>query len=183
MGQAVVDLPDPLQNPKPAPSADDMLAQLASDEIDRLLADSDDGKEAPSSPPPVSELPTPKSDAPAAASIPPTPTPPPAQVEVAAVQPPAVEDRSAADDLAERKALIDAASATPPAAAPAEPIQLMELRIPPTLPAILRPLEWLSAPLDSCPDTVREFVGRAAVLTMINAIALLGYVWLFRRHH
>jgi len=40
MGQAVVDLPDPLeQQPGSASSADDLLSQLAGDEIDRLLTE------------------------------------------------------------------------------------------------------------------------------------------------
>jgi len=43
MGQVAIDLPDPLHNPEPAPgpSADDLLAQLAGEEIDRLLAEAD----------------------------------------------------------------------------------------------------------------------------------------------
>ena len=45
MGKAAVDLPDPLQATevgKPLTSTDDLLAQLAGDEIDRLLAEVDD---------------------------------------------------------------------------------------------------------------------------------------------
>jgi hypothetical protein len=43
MGQAIVDPPDPQENSKPAPtnSADDLLSQLAGNEIDRLLAESE----------------------------------------------------------------------------------------------------------------------------------------------
>src|SRR5688572_29729295 len=43
MGQAAVDLPDPLdQQPPASPGGmDDLLAQLAGDEIDRLLAEAD----------------------------------------------------------------------------------------------------------------------------------------------
>ncbi len=43
MGQATVDLPDPLKSPAPTTSGgtDDLLAQLAGEEIDRLLADAD----------------------------------------------------------------------------------------------------------------------------------------------
>src|SRR5205085_7155067 len=43
MGQAAVDLPDPLESPPPAAntSTDDLLAQLAGDEIDRLLAEAE----------------------------------------------------------------------------------------------------------------------------------------------
>src|SRR6187551_2698151 len=44
MGQASVDLPDSLEMPPAAALAgtDDLLAQLAGDEIDRLLAEADD---------------------------------------------------------------------------------------------------------------------------------------------
>jgi len=43
MGQAAVDLPDPLESPPPAAktSTDDLLSQLAGDEIDRLLAEAE----------------------------------------------------------------------------------------------------------------------------------------------
>jgi hypothetical protein len=43
MGRAAPDLPDPLENAESAPTggADDLLSQLAGDEIDRLLAEAD----------------------------------------------------------------------------------------------------------------------------------------------
>jgi hypothetical protein len=42
MGQATLDLPDPLNEPNPArhQSADDLLSQLAAEQIDQLLSDS-----------------------------------------------------------------------------------------------------------------------------------------------
>jgi hypothetical protein len=48
MGQAALDLPDPLEQP-PATAAgtDDLLAQLAGDEIDRLLAESESDNPPP----------------------------------------------------------------------------------------------------------------------------------------
>lgn len=48
MGQPAVELPDPLQTPSgtDAAGADDLLAQLAGDEIDRLLAEADVGHDA-----------------------------------------------------------------------------------------------------------------------------------------
>ena len=52
MGQAAVDLPDPLDTP-PQPDAstgaagtDELLSQLAGEEIDRLLADADVERES-----------------------------------------------------------------------------------------------------------------------------------------
>ena len=51
MGQATLDLPDPLeQPPESAAGTDELLAQLAGDEIDRLIAQSD--PEAASAPSP-----------------------------------------------------------------------------------------------------------------------------------
>src|SRR3954464_1012368 len=47
MGQATVDLPDPSEMPAaPMSSADDLLSQMAGDEIDRLLAEAE-GEKAP----------------------------------------------------------------------------------------------------------------------------------------
>ncbi len=51
------------------------------------------------------------------------------------------------------------------------------------LPLFLRPLEWLSAPLDPWPDQIREIIGKIGLMTLINALAVLAYVLLFRRHH
>jgi hypothetical protein len=49
------------------------------------------------------------------------------------------------------------------------------------LPLLLRPLEWLNAPLAACPSWVRDAIGKAAIITMINAVAVLTYVAFFRR--
>jgi hypothetical protein len=51
MGQATLDLPDPLeQPPESAAGTDDLLAQLAGEEIDRLLAETDNDSVAADSP-------------------------------------------------------------------------------------------------------------------------------------
>lgn len=50
------------------------------------------------------------------------------------------------------------------------------------LPLYLRPLEWINAPLDACPEAVRDIVGKVAILTTLNAISILVYVFFFRRH-
>ena len=52
----------------------------------------------------------------------------------------------------------------------------------PSLPIYLKPLEWLSAPLEICPDALRELIGKIALLTTFNAAAVLLYVLIFRRH-
>jgi hypothetical protein len=50
------------------------------------------------------------------------------------------------------------------------------------LPLYLRPLEWINAPLEACPPALRDFIGKAAIITLVNAAAVLCYVLLFRRH-
>lgn len=49
------------------------------------------------------------------------------------------------------------------------------------LPLLLRPLEWLSAPLDAAPDTVRDMMGKAAIITFVNAAAVILYVLIFKK--
>jgi hypothetical protein len=47
----------------------------------------------------------------------------------------------------------------------------------------LKPLVWLNAPLLMLPEPIRDAIGKIALLTLFNAVALLGYVLMFRRHH
>jgi len=47
---------------------------------------------------------------------------------------------------------------------------------------LLRPLEWLNAPLNACSDTFRESLGKVAIMTLINALAILLYVMFLRKH-
>ena len=58
MTQGANDLPDPLDKPPPgpSPSADDLLAKMADDEIDRLLADAEEsGEPGPATASPASQ--------------------------------------------------------------------------------------------------------------------------------
>jgi hypothetical protein len=50
----------------------------------------------------------------------------------------------------------------------------------PTLPIYLRPLEWINLPLSWCTDEARDAVGKVAIVTLVNALAILLYVLLFR---
>jgi hypothetical protein len=43
-------------------------------------------------------------------------------------------------------------------------------------------LEWINAPMDAYPDSLREGLGWIGVVTFLNAIAVLIYVMLFKRH-
>jgi len=84
----------------------------------------------------------------------------------------AILDESAADELADA---LDADEAVE--AAEEDSAQPLDER----LPLYLRPLEWLNAPLAMFPDPVREALGKVAILTLANALAVLLYVVLFRR--
>jgi hypothetical protein len=206
MGQATVDLPDPLSNPAPAApaSADDLLAQLAGDEIDRLLAESDVDKTLPANEPsPV----VPKRRAEDK-----QPTLEPEPQPAAEASPAAGTDDGEIDDLFAK--LQAKAEAQPPSEEVMHPVELDHAT--PSeetgaaeraalggdehavahdtqpdldlaggdLPVILKPLAWISSPLDAFPDAVREAMGKIAIMTMVNAIAVLVYVWIFRgRHH
>jgi hypothetical protein len=35
--------------------------------------------------------------------------------------------------------------------------------------------------MDACPSALRDFIGKAAIITLVNAAAVLAYVMLFRR--
>ena len=166
MGQAVVDLPDPLDSPRPAEgeSADDLLSKLAGDEIDRMLAETEGGGVEPE-PPPV------------AVAVEP--------VSVVAESP--VTEQVDLDDVlntaeAERAALKE--HPVPEAGIESAAIDLgvsAEKRR--SLPLIFKPLVWISAPLDPWPDQLREMLGKVGLITLVNALGVIAYVLLFKRHH
>jgi hypothetical protein len=219
MGQAAVELPDPLTNtPAPATSADDLLSQLAGEEIDRLLKEAE-VEDAPT--PAPGEQAAPRVDpAPraqpsvssetketvdvfspdgevrqaavptvAAAQPPPAPTQPPASDQVdklASTESPApaasvAQPEEAGTSTAERTALdgvaeiLEAQARADDACAEASTDQ--------GLPIYLKPLQWLNAPLSLFPSSVRETIGKVAILTLFNAIAVIVYVLVFRRAH
>ena len=172
MGQPITDLPDPLESPATADgmSADDLLSKLAGDEIDRMLAEADAGESAPE---------------PAIVSAP-AHTPPPVPAETS----PANESPSAtAVDLdavlntaeAERAALQEHPVLPETHAAPIDLGESAERRR--KVPFFLKPLVWISAPLDPWPDQLREMLGKIGIMTLVNAAAVIAYVLLFRRHH
>lgn len=243
MGKAAVDLPDPLQassdadKPRSLTSTDDLLAQLAGEEIDRLLAEVDDQGGAaapapearrtpagPSRPIELSGVPDParqpadpptfEDEAPAADAVAvepdvtaeldaffktavKTPEPAPHAAAPAGAAAPAADGPAAADDAgpadgaetstAERAGLH--APPPEPVAAPATPAAIKkpagESADAPTddapLPFFLKPLEWINAPMDACPSALRDFIGKAAIITLVNAAAVIAYVMLFRR--
>jgi hypothetical protein len=50
------------------------------------------------------------------------------------------------------------------------------------VPSFLLPLVWLSAPLAAAPKWVRDLIGQLAIMTTLNAVAVLIYVFVFRKH-
>ena len=210
MGKAALDLPDPLQAPPEGvkTSTDDLLAQLAGDEIDRLLAEAD-AVQSPVSRAPFHTAPqiAPKPEAeplpdgahatpgvPALLSREPTdPSPSAADVSaemdalfsaaIAKDQPadPATDDGQDETTAAERSGLAAPRGASPAAEAlPAGVTPEAQFGDAP-LPLYLRPLEWLNAPLTLLPESVRDVVGKVAILTLLNAAAILAYVLVVRR--
>jgi hypothetical protein len=241
MGQATLDLPDPPNEPS-APrqqSADDLLSQLAAEQIDQLLSDSGTGPKDLG--PPPGEAPAGAADPLALPSDEPAPAPLDATKEaisaeaaVAAqlddlfhqINDAAPEAKKPAGEAAPSEvpakpqaavaataAEVDAALAagTGPLLPPLEPdaieeqaekneraaldasveavaavgaeIDAQQELESDRLPIYLRPLEWISAPLEYFPDTVREAFGKVAILTLFNSLAVLLYVLIFRRHH
>ncbi len=87
----------------------------------------------------------------------------------------------------ERSALLQAAgfesSDPPPASKPAEaPAVEIADDVDRPAPIYLKPLVWINAPLDACPPGVRSLLGGAALVTLANALAVLTYLFLTRRH-
>ena len=202
MGQAIVDPPDPQQNPQPAPttSADDLLSQLAGNEVDRLLAESEG--QTPAKPVDAAPLLPPGEsvgfdNAQSAAEIDAllagaeqtqVQAPPQEQIQPQPPAPPeppaAVSHADVLNEIQKKDAARAAAAPAPvPVAAKIDSSPRLLLSAPPPLPLIFKPLEWINSPLDACPDRVREAVGKIAIMTMMNAVAVLTYVLIFRRHH
>jgi hypothetical protein len=195
MGQASVELPEAPEaaGPAEAPAADDMLAQLAGAEIDRLLAEAEDGG-SPASPDPAPDIEVASENLPAEAAEPASPPLAHAAVtnesdarnidtEIAqgiaiGAASSTVEDspsRIAPDSPA--LASQEGSSGNVPRSAPAESVAGDDDGPP---PLFMRILEFLNSPLDSFPDSVRETIGKIALGTLANAIAMLVYVRLFR---
>ena len=180
MGQATADLPDPTKDLSTAHAggADDLLAQLAGDEIDRLLAESDVEPVA------VEKAATIAADAPVVAA---TATPTPSLTPTMAPAPIPVKSVPAADPEAQLAIPSISQIATvldePEASTTASHHDVEMHHTAPPVPIWLKPLQWMNAPLDALPDSLRDLVGKIAIATTANALAVLAYVALFHRHH
>jgi hypothetical protein len=115
---------------------------------------------------PPTEAATPPASAPVAIPAPPTPAAPSAPAPVAAPAAPPPAETATLNDVLVASTL------------PAEAIDAMDAGD--SLPLYLKPLEWLNAPLDALPEGWRDALGKVAIITLVNAIAVLLYVALFR---
>lgn len=61
-------------------------------------------------------------------------------------------------------------------------VMIDEVELDAPTPLLVLLLEWLNAPLAGLPDGVRRAVGTVAIVTTVNAIGVIAYVLLFRRH-
>jgi hypothetical protein len=50
------------------------------------------------------------------------------------------------------------------------------------LPIWLKPLEWINAPVRHSSPAVRQALGRAAILTLVNALLVLSYLAMTHKH-
>lgn len=48
-------------------------------------------------------------------------------------------------------------------------------------PLYLRLLKWINTPLEWCSESARQVMGKVAIFTLINALAVLAYVLFFRK--
>jgi hypothetical protein len=228
MGQAAIDLPDPMSAaPVSSANTDDLLAQLAGEEIERLLADADDTDRAapvdqPPSPGPRATSTSTSAPKPAAAvsaapvssllEAPPTapaarPDPelelnalfaqlqepeasspaPPGPAPAPASTPPADEAPSAAEALAQE--MLEDAAVSPGGrtslsdeGSTRAAVSHAQGEDAAAAPLLLRVLGLISSPLDSYSDHVRDLIGKVAIVTTVNAAAVLAYVLFIRGH-
>ena len=193
MSDAIKDLPDPLDAAPTAvdsASPDDLLSQLADDAIDQLMQEGDATSASSASPAPTADvltqapadtedtgldvLPDEDDHAPAAADQMPPPVDVPAEIADLATNAPAPTDlnhdapvaATAEASNADVKALLDDALA-----ADAEQGKSRVL---------LWPLRVINAPFSGVNDGLRDVLGQVAIITLINALAVLLYVILFR---
>jgi hypothetical protein len=162
----------------PAVNTDELLSQLAASEIDRLLAEAD-GKpptadEPPEAAPVVTEGPE-RAALLQAAGFQATTAP----ADPAAGQPTG-DERSALLKAAGFESAGASEPPPPPPVATLDEVLADDSDRPP--PIYLKPLVWISSPLDACPSAVRQMLGRAGLLTLVNALAVLTYVYFFRKH-
>ena len=175
-----------------ASSTDELLSQLAASEIDRLLSEADAKAPAPEPTPPAPVPVEPvveKKEAPAEAVA--EGTERSALLEAAGFEskeaptaepvaaPPATDAPPVQD---ERSALLQAAGFESPGAeeTPAD-VQVATVDDD-RMPIYLKPLVWMNIPFENCPSLIKQMLGRAGIVTLVNALAVLTYVLFFKKN-
>lgn len=77
--------------------------------------------------------------------------------------------------------VVAAPTATPVADEPAEGDAPLRRRRTGPVALLLKPLEWINAPLAAARPEVRETLGKVAIVTAFNAVVVIAYVYFFRR--
>ncbi len=186
---APIEVPKPKAPEPPPPSIETAPAATAaaaptSQEVAAAPVDAVAKVEAP---PATNEVAAP-APMPTAPSAPAQPSPAPAAVASAATPAPSagIERETS---KAERAALTPVPAADesdelldPAAVLENNPIEKVVRDEDAPLPLLLRPLEWINLPFTLCSEPVREMLGKVAILTLVNALGVLAYVLLFRRH-
>jgi hypothetical protein len=170
--------------PGPMASADDLLAQLAGEEIDRLLNEPDE-QTAPS------PAPAPAAQAEPVLQADPAPVEPAASIDdvLKAVEksPVAEIPQASVEPLPDMSNPAVVLESQPEDSTAAEMQQLLDDKSitdasDDRLPIYVRALMMLNSPLAAMPNPIREAVGKVAILTLFNSVSVLLYVLLFRRH-
>jgi hypothetical protein len=165
-----------------APADVDELDARVAHELNNLFTELDAPNPLPSMPPSSRAQASAKS--PPVPASPPAPPPPDPSTEVAVAAVLAAAPAPPTDPIAQareiEKQLLDKAmlDVLGGAAEVEKSTRLPSLN----LSFLLRPLEWLNAPLSACSDAAREALGKVALMTLINALAILLYVLFLRKH-
>jgi len=214
----VKDLPDPLDSTPTSASAnpDDLLAQMADEAINKLMAEAEKDDLPVRMPPrapvqavpePIAEVSAPPEPPPAAPSIESTLDAAVAQAkqvsepvesrhtesphnESALTSPPSPQPVEVSEDsIALLGTTDDVVLPTEEHAVPSSAADVKALLAEPVhhdragASVVLLPLRIVNAPFAVLGDRVRNAVGQIAIVTLINALAVLAYVLIFRRHH
>ena len=202
MSKADLELDEP---PKRAGNADDLLAELAGEQIDRLLQEAGEEKEAdaPAGSLPESEGRNDRPEKPQAVEADETASRTPDAAEVdsrlekqlddlfeqiqpnerapSQVEPRAVsQDEAGSDEVraaGEKEALLGHGEEAENAH---EAEGQGERGGTGGVPLWVKPLEWVNAPLAGASQGVRDWVAKVAIITFLNALALMLYVLIFR---
>jgi len=97
----------------------------------------------------------------------------------------AVEEQRESDDAEEEGPTAEVEAAMPfddPSGRGEQGVMIDEVELDAPTPLLVILLEWLNAPLAGLPDGVRRAIGTVALVTTVNAIGVIAYVLLFRRH-